>query len=173
MPAFVQEPTAQQGLPWYAVYVKSRHEKNVAATLTGRGHESFVPTYPKRRKDSKVSELPLFPNYVFCRFTPSDKISVISAPGVFSIVGSNGLPASIPEREIESVRRVLAFGWRPEPWPYVKRGQPVCLKSGPLRGVEGVLLNDTHHRWLVVSVNLLQRSVAVKVERHDHLLTGM
>jgi transcription termination/antitermination protein NusG len=158
-------PQRDLHLPWYAIYVKSRHEKNVASTLASRGYESFLPTYLKRRKDSKKSDLPLFPNYVFCRLKPSEKMPVITAPGVFSIVSSSGLPASIPEAEIESIRRMLKSGLDPAPWPYVKEGQQVCMTSGPLRGVEGVVVNESHHRWLVVSVKLLQRSVAVKVER--------
>ena len=165
MPACVHEQTTEPDLPWYAIYVKSRHEKNVASTLASRGYESFLPTYLKSRKDSKKSDLPLFPNYVFCRLKATERLPVITAPGVFSIVSSSGSPASIPESEIESIRRMIDSGLDPEPWPYVKEGEQVCLKSGPLRGLEGVVVNESHHRWLVVSLNLLQRSVAVKMER--------
>jgi transcription termination/antitermination protein NusG len=165
MSACVDEQSPWRDLPWHAIYVKSRHEKSVASALASRGYESFLPTYLKDRKDRKRSDLPLFPNYVFCRFRGNDKLPVMTAPGVFSIVSSTGLPASIPEAEIEGIRRMLESGLNPEPWPYVKEGQQVSLKSGPLRGLEGIVVSERHERWLVVSVNLLQRAVAVKVER--------
>ncbi len=151
--------------PWFAVYVKNRHEKKVTASLENRGIEAFLPTYLKIHERSKKFEVPLFPGYVFCRIPMESKLPVVSTPGVFSIVGNGSSSATVPEAEIEGIRRTLESGFPIKPWPYISRGQQVCLKSGPLRGVEGVVMDETHYKWLILSVHLLQRSVAIKVER--------
>lgn len=153
---------------WFALYVKSRHEKAVALNLNAKGYESFLPIYPKHHKASKQYALPLFPNYVFCRFQPQTKIAVVSTPGVFSIIGNGCQPLPIPDSEIEGVRRMVETGLMPQPWPYVAPGQRIRLKYGPLRGVEGVVIDNSHEKWLVVSIALLRRSVAVKIER-EHI----
>jgi transcription antitermination factor NusG len=152
-------------LPWFAVYVKSRHEKHVDVTLAQKGYESFLPMYVKSHPNSKTYELPLFPNYVFSRLDTSRKLPILSTPGVFSIVGNGGVPAPIPDTEIDTIRSVLVSGFVPGPWPYLSQGQEVCLMSGPLRGVHGFVANTNGHKWLVVSIHLLQRSVAVKIDR--------
>jgi transcription antitermination factor NusG len=152
-------------LPWFAVYVKPRHEKSVALILKGKGLDSFLPTYTRRHCDSKKFELPLFPGYVFCRLDVSKTLPVMTTPGVFSIVGNGHAPQVIPDTEIEQIRRMLGSGPMPHPWPYISAGQQVLLESGPLRGLEGVVVDASDERWLVVSVHLLRRSVAVKMER--------
>jgi transcription antitermination factor NusG len=152
-------------LPWFALYVKPRHEKNVAVVLQGKGYDAFLPTYNHRVKYNKIFELPLFPGYVFCRIELSNRLPVMTTPGVFSIVGNGLEPEPICEHEIEGVRRMLDSGFVPIPWPYVSPGQEVFLDSGPLRGVQGVVVDASNGKWLVVSVNLLRRSVAVKVQR--------
>jgi len=151
--------------PWYAIYVKSRHEKHVAFALDAKGYESFLPTYTKLHKDSKKFDLPLFPNYVFCRLVVSRTLPVINTPGVFSIVGNGCTPAAIPDLAIEDIKRTLESGHTLRSWPYISSGQEVCLNTGPLRGVHGVVLDGENHKWLVISVHLLQRSVAVKLDR--------
>jgi transcription termination/antitermination protein NusG len=157
--------TNMKDLPWFALYVKARHEKNVALMLQGKGYEAFLPTYTHRVKYNKTFELPLFPTYVFCRIELSSRLPVMMTPGVFSIVGNGARPEPISECEIQGVRRMLESGLMPIPWPYVIPGQEVTLESGPLRGVQGVVVDASNGKWLVVSVNLLQRSIAVSVER--------
>jgi transcription antitermination factor NusG len=152
-------------LPWFALYVKPRHEKNVALVLQAKGYEAFLPTYTHRVKYNKNFELPLFPSYVFCRIELSTRLPVMMTPGVFSIVGNGLEPEPISEDEVQGVRRMLESGFTPIPWPYVLPGQEVSLESGPLRGVQGVVVDASNGKWLVVSVNLLRRSVAVKIER--------
>jgi transcription termination/antitermination protein NusG len=152
-------------LPWFALYVKPRHEKNVTIILQGKGYEVFLPTYRHRVKNNKSFELPLFPGYVFCRIELSKRLPVMTTPGIFSIVGSGSEPEPIGEREIEGVRRMIESGLAPIPWSYLSPGQEVSLESGPLRGVQGVVVDSNDEKWLVVSVNLLRRSVAVKIER--------
>ncbi len=148
--------------PWFAVYVKPRHEKNVAVAFKYKGYEAFLPTYTNCHR-YKQFQLPLFPGYVFCRSELSKTLPLITTPGVCSIVG-NGRQL-ISEEEIDAVRRVAAAGLTPCPWPYVPAGQEFCIESGPLRGVRGVLVDSSDQRWLVVSVHLLQRSMAAKLDR--------
>jgi transcription antitermination factor NusG len=162
-------------LPWFALYVKPRHEKNVAVILEKKGYEAFLPTYSHRAKYYKNFELPLFPSYVFCRIELSERLPVMTTPGVFSIVGNGPEPESISEREVQAVRRLTQSGLMPVPWPYVVPGQEVSVESGPLEGVQGVVVDASNERWLVVSVNLLRRSVAVKLDReflHVKVISG-
>jgi transcriptional antiterminator NusG len=151
--------------PWFALYVKPRHEKKVTQMLQGKGYEAFLPTYSHGTKHHKSFDLPLFPGYVFCRFEASNRLPVLTTPGVFSIAGSGLNPEPIREGEMEGLKRMLAANVTPVPWPYMSPGQEVSLELGPLRGVRGVVVDANSGRWLVVSINLLQRSVAVKIER--------
>jgi transcription termination/antitermination protein NusG len=154
-------------LPWFALYVKPKHEKNVAFILEKKGHEAFLPTYTHRVKNHKKFELPLFPSYVFCRLELSKRLPVMTTPGVFSLVGNGPEPEPIPEQELQAVQRLVRSESMPMPWPYIAPGQEVLVESGPLRGVQGVVVDATHAQWLVVSVNLLRRSVAVRVDREN------
>jgi transcription antitermination factor NusG len=152
-------------LPWVGLYVKPRHEKNVSAILQGKGYEAFLPTYTHRVKYNKTFELPLFPSYVFCRMEPRNTLAVVSTPGVFSILTNGHGPEPIPEDDIEGLKRMLESGSPTKPWPYVLPGQEVLVESGPFKGVRGVVTDTTDSKWLVISVNLLQRSAAVRLDR--------
>ena len=152
-------------LPWFALYVKPRHEKKIALVLQGKGYETFLPTYIHGVKYSKVFDLPLFPGYVFCRVDLSSRLPVMATQGVFSIVGNGLQPEPLCEQEIEGIKRMLDAEFAPIPWSYILPGQEVTLDSGPLRGIQGVVVDTSNEKWLVVSVNLLRRSVAVKIER--------
>jgi transcription antitermination factor NusG len=152
-------------LPWYALYVKHRHEKKVARSLSGKAVHSFVPTFSKTHRNGSQFDLPLFPGYVFCRLDISTTLPVVSTPGVFGIVSSGTVPGAIPEEEIEAVRQLLSSGLPLQPTPYFAEGQEVAFNSGPLRGVHGQVLDASDDRWLVVSINMLKRSVAVKLDR--------
>jgi transcription antitermination factor NusG len=152
-------------LPWFALYVKPRHEKNVSTMLQGKGYEVFLPTYTHRVKYNKSFDLPLFPSYVFCRMEADNRLPVLSTPSVFSIIGNGQAAHPIPDEEIEAVRATLQSGETPIPWPYVRAGQQVRIESGAFKGVRALVVDGTDGRWLVVSVNLLQRSVAVRLQR--------
>lgn len=152
-------------LPWFALYVKPRHEKKLTTILHGKGYETFCPTYKHRVKYHKSFEVPLFPGYVFCRLDLANRFPVISTPGIFSIVGKGAEPESICEEELAGIKRIVDANMMPRPWPYVVPGQEVAVESGPLRGVRGVVVDSSDEKWLVVSIDLLQRSIAVKMER--------
>ena len=153
--------------PWFAVYVKTRHEKSVELALKGKGLDAFVPTYTSVHKNRKKFELPVFPNYVFSRIDLGKTLPVMTIPGVFFIVGTGREPRPIPDAEIEDTRAMLSAGHKVSPWPYVSPGQEVYMRSGPLRGIRGTVVNSHNDRWLVISVHLLQRSIAVKVDRES------
>lgn len=150
---------------WFAVSVKARHEKRVAFSLGGKGYPVFLPTYRKRNKDRRAFDLPLFPGYVFSCLEPAAAHRVLTIPGVYSILGNSRGPEPIPDQEIEIVRTVVESRSTPVPWPYLPSGQKVCVVDGPLRGVQGVVVDAADQKWLVLSIDFLQRSVAVKVER--------
>ena len=109
---------------------------------------------------------PLFPGYVFCRFDAQQPLPILSSAGVVSIVGFGRTAAPIKDEEIEAVHTVLRSGVASQPFPYLREGQRVRLMFGPLRSLEGILLQKKNHCKLIVSVTMLQRSLAVEVN-HD------
>ena len=162
-----ESDTAQSIYPWFALQVKPNAEWNVSAALRAKGYEEFLPAYRVRRKWSdrwKDLELPLFAGYVFCRFDPHNRLPVLVTPGVTSVVGLGKVPQAVDDREIDSLKSVIRSGLSAQPWPYLKIGERVRIQDGPLSGVEGLLLDIKPNRRLVLSVNLLQRSIAVEVE---------
>jgi transcription antitermination factor NusG len=157
--------TWSDALPWFALYVKPKHEKRIALSLDSKGYDVFLPTYVNLHKNSKRYDLPLFPSYVFCRLDITNMRPAIMTEGVFSLVGNGRHPEEISQAEIDSVRQMLANGYTARPWPYIAPGQEAYLKSGPLRGLTVIFVETSHDRWIVVSLHLLQRSIAVKVDR--------
>jgi transcription antitermination factor NusG len=130
--------------------------------------EDFLPQYLAIRRWSdriKRLEAPLFPRYVFCRFDLRNKLSVLTTPGVVSVLGIGNPPLPVPEAEITALRAIVQSHLPVQPWPFLKIGQCVQLECGPLAGLEGILLEFKNLHRLVVSVTLLQRSVAVEIER--------
>ncbi len=154
-------------LRWYAVQVRANQEKIVAAGLRNRGINEFLPTYRCRRKWSdriKEIEYPLFPGYVFSRFDPDRRLPILMTPGVAHIVGFHNTPAPIEDAEIEAIQSVVRSQVRAEPHPFLQVGDRIVLDAGPLAGLEGIYLEEKNRYRLVVSVVLLQRSVAVEIE---------
>jgi transcription antitermination factor NusG len=140
-----------------------------AATLRGKGYEEFLPLYRSRRRWSdrfKELELPLFPGYLFCRCDVTDRLMpILTTPGVIGIVGAGKTPVPIDEEEIEAIRAILRSGLAALPWPFLTIGSRVYIERGPLAGLEGIITNADKVYRLIVSVNLLQRSVAVEIDR--------
>jgi transcription antitermination factor NusG len=150
---------------WLALYVKPRHEKYVVLALTGKGYECFLPIYQKHHARSKSYDLPLFPSYVFCRSTISDTRQLRSTPGVFFIVGDAAGPRPVPDVDIDQVKSLLTSGLPVSPWPHMPIGQEIYFESGPLRGIRGRIVNLSQDKWVIVSVDMLERSVAAKLNR--------
>jgi transcription antitermination factor NusG len=160
--------TIAHRLPWYGIRTKSNHERLAAVVLQSKGYEQYLPVYRRRRRWSDrivESDRPLFPGYVFCRFDAKKRLPIVSTPGVVSVVGFGNEPAPISETEIEAVRAVLHSGLAAEPCPFLSEGQRIRVRRGSLEGLEGILVKKKSDWRIVVSVAMLQRSVAVEIDR--------
>ena len=157
---------------WYAVQTYARHEKVVAQRLGECGVTTFLPLVNEIHRWSdrkKIVQLPLFSCYVFAKTSPTNvgRLRVLRAEGVLSIVGTHGQGTPIPEHEIESVRILVQQHLPWESHPFLKIGQRVRVRSGALSGMEGVLVSRAGDRSLVISVDAIQRSLAVRVEGYE------
>jgi transcription antitermination factor NusG len=141
----------------------------VSAALRGKGYQEFLPLYHSRRRWSdrvKELDLPLFPGYVFCRFDVQDRLlPILTTPGVVAILGAGKTPVPVSEDEIAAVRAIVGSGLSAQPWPCLTFGSRVLIEYGPLAGIEGIALRVDKVFRLVVSVQMLQRSVAVEIDR--------
>jgi transcription antitermination factor NusG len=152
---------------WYAVRVRSNFEKTTAEFLEAREHDVFLPVYAARRRWAdrvKEVKVPLFPGYVFCRFDAARPLPVLMAPGVVHIVSAGTQPVAVDPEELAAVRRMVE-GSNPQPWPFPRAGEHVRIIRGPLAGLEGILAEVKNQWRIVVSVTLLQRSVAAEIDR--------
>jgi transcription antitermination factor NusG len=165
-------PVGVETEQWYGLQTRPRHEKIVAQRLAERGVTTFLPlvTETHRWSDRKKSvQMPLFSCYVFARFIPNrtERLRVLRVDGVFSLVGARGEGASIPDEQIYAVRNLVEGQL---PWsthPFLKIGQRVRIRSGALDGLEGILVSRNGDRTLVISVDAIQRSLAVRVEGYE------
>jgi transcription antitermination factor NusG len=153
--------------PWFALTVTPHHEKVVSTALSGKGYATFLPLYRGVHRSSgrmKAVDLPLFPTYLFCRFDPFRRLPILMTPGLRTIVSLGKTPAPVDHAEITSLQMMAASGLDPQPWPSIPESAPVLIAAGPLQGVTGRLLYWKNQARLVVSITLLQRSVAVEVD---------
>ncbi len=152
---------------WYAACTWPRHEKRVAEQLAGRAVECFLPQYEsvRRWKDRRVRlQLPLFPGYIFVRMTLGERLRVLEVPSVVRLVGFNGKPAPLPEDEMERLKNGLSASLRAEPHPFLTAGRRVRIVRGPLEGLEGILLRRRSAFRIVLSLELIQRSICIEVD---------
>jgi len=155
-------------MPWYAIYTRPRHEKQVYEDLKNRNIEAFLPIYKVRRRWSdryKIIEEPLFKNYLFVNVEYERRYHDTLRPyGAVAFVTFDGKPAQIPEPEIEAIRRLVTSELPYNPHPYLKIGRRVRVRSGPLEDCEGILIRKKGLTRLVLSIHLLQQSVSAKVD---------
>jgi transcription antitermination factor NusG len=164
------EVAAAAQVRWYAAYTRANHEKRAADQFAGRGVEHFLPRYEsvRRWKDRKVRlQLPLFPGYVFVHLAAQERLRVLQVPGVVRLVGFNGLPFALPDEEMEILRSGLSQHLHVKPHPFLTVGRRVRLRSGSFQGLEGILLRKKSNLRVVLSVYLIQRSIAVEVDWTD------
>ena len=157
--------SAQQ---WFALRVKSNFERITALHLRQRGYQEFLPTYTTQSRWSdrlKIVEKPLFPGYVFCSFNPLLRLPILTTPGVLQVVGVGKEPIPVNQAEIEAVWATLRSGLLVRPWPFLEVGETVVIERGPLTGTEGIVKEFKGTYRLVVSITLLQRSIAAEIER--------
>jgi transcription antitermination factor NusG len=164
-----QEESVAHATAWYALKVRTRSESVAALALQNRGYVSYSPVYQERRRYSdrmKAVETAAFPGYIFCRFNTNLKIPVLSSPAVEYIVGRAGNHVPIEESEIDAIRRFIAAGGRAV--PYLLTGQRVRIEFGPMAGIEGFFVRSGGAGRVTLSVDLLQRSIAVQID-HDYI----
>ena len=152
---------------WYALYTKHQHEKVVARNLACKGFETFVPLYESARnwKDRvQLLEVPLFSCYVFFSGNLERRLDIVTTPGIYCLVSYAGEPAAIPAAEIEGIRHATQSGARLEPHPFLKCGDWVRVKCGPLAGIQGILVRKKNACRLVLSVEILGKSAAVEID---------
>jgi transcription antitermination factor NusG len=157
-------------LQWWAIYTRHQHEKVVTEMLSAKGFEVFLPLYDsiRRWKDrQKLLSLPLFPGYVFVRGGLRQRLQVVSTPGVHTILSHGERVAIIPENEIEAIRRTIEGRLRVEPHPFLQCGDRVRVSRGALQDVEGILVRKKNQFRLVLTVEMLAKSVAVEIDATD------
>jgi transcription antitermination factor NusG len=169
----VDHTTAANGCAeprWYAAYTLANHEKRVAEQLECKLIEQFLPVYGcvRRWKDRRMElQVPLFPGYVFVRIPLEARLEILQLRSVVRLVGFNGYPVALPDDEIEALRRALHQRLRTEPHPYLRIGRRVRIRSGPLQGMEGILVNHKGNYRVVLSIELIMRSIAAEVDVAD------
>jgi transcription antitermination factor NusG len=155
---------------WYAIRVRSNFEKVVQECLRQHDLEEFLPVYLKKSRWSdrvKTIERPLFPGYVFGRFNPANRLPVLKMPGVVNILGNSAGPMAVDDEELHAIRRTVESGHTLIPWPYLAAGDSVIVEGGALAGLEGIFVRAKDICRVVVSLNLLQRSIAVELDRES------
>jgi transcription antitermination factor NusG len=155
---------------WYAIYTRANHEKRLAAELNARAIENFLPLYGsvRRWRDRRVHlDMPLFAGYVFVRFAIEHRLRILQLPSVVRIVAFGGYPTALPDDEIQTLRSGLSDQCRAEPYPFLTVGRRVRLKSGPLTGLEGILLRRKSGYRVVISIELIQRSIIADTDIAD------
>jgi transcription antitermination factor NusG len=161
---------SQQMASWYAAYTSANREKRVAEQFGQKEIEHFLPLYEvvRRWKDRRVRlQLPLFPGYVFVRLALSERLRVLQVPGVARLVGFGDRPVALPEEEIEGLRIGMRRDVKMGPHPYLSQGRRVRIIRGPLTGMEGILLRKKANLRIVISIELIMRSVVVDVDAMD------
>jgi transcription antitermination factor NusG len=164
----VERPQSYGSHRWFALRVRSRCEKTVAAAIRQKGLEEFLPLYQRNHRWSdriKRVELPLIPGYVFCHMDPQSRMKVVTIPGAIDLVGIGRTAAPIEDSEIAALRLSVNSGLATEPWPKREIGQLVRVDDGPLAGTKGLLIEARNKSKLIVSVTLLDRSLAVEIDR--------
>ena len=154
--------------PWYAILARTGREKSGSLLLENAGYDCYLPVCRLMRQWSdrrKEFEVPLFPGYFFCRMNTQNRLPVLMTPGVIQIVGVGKTPIPVEDAEIAALQSVGERGLPTMPWPYMEVGNVVRIEQGPLRGLTGIIIKIKSGMKLVLSVSLLQRSVAVDIDR--------
>ena len=153
---------------WYACYTRARHEKQVESQLRQHGFESYLPVIQQVRQWSdrkKVVQFPLFPSYVFGRFTLREVHAVLTTPGVSTIVRAGGYPTPIPDGDLENVKRfaraIAETGLEVEAQPFLTEGQWVRVQDGPFEGVEGVVVERRGRKRVLVGLAAIGQGLEI------------
>ena len=157
---------------WYAIHTRSRHEKWVAKQLQGKGISTFLPLLQELHKwsdrRSKV-EVPMFSCYAFVRIaqTTDERLKILRTPGVLSFVGNENQGTPIPDGQIENLQTAIREKIPCLPHPFVSAGMRVRIRGGSLDNIEGILMRNDGDQSLVLSVELLRRSISIRLEGYE------
>jgi transcription antitermination factor NusG len=160
-------PPGDEEQKWFALSVTVRHEKIVSQVLQNKGFETFLPLYTRRHQYNRrvrEFEIPLFPGYLFCRSALATRLPILTTPGVLQMVGAGRVPIPVEDSEITSLQKAAEAGVPVTPHPFWHSGQTGRIASGPLAGIEGVVMNAKHPLRLILSVGLLRRSVLLEID---------
>lgn len=161
---------------WFAAYTHSCQEKRVAQQLATRNIDFFLPvhrTISHWKNGLHVPiERPLFPGYVFVKAAREDRVRILEAPGVHSIVGVGREPVSLPYEEMEALRRGVRL-LNVEPHPYLNAGQKVLIRKGPLEGMTGIVIRQKNNVRVILSIDLIMKSISVEVDGQDLEIVGL
>lgn len=155
--------------PWFAVRVRTGEEKTARLHLENRGYQCYLSAskYSRSSQDRvKQIEALLFPGYLFCRMNPDDRLPVLTTPGVIQIVGVGERAIPVDEDELRAIQRAENSGLPTMAWPYLRAGHLERVEQGPLCGLTGIVVRMRFRTKLVLSLHLLQRSMAVEIDRH-------
>jgi transcription antitermination factor NusG len=155
---------------WYAIHTRSRHEKVVRDQFTAKEIAHLLPLHHKRSKWKdrvKMIEVPLFGGYIFAHFALQHKLQVLQTVGVVRMVSLNGTAESIPDEQIEALRKMVSHELPYDPHPYLKEGMQVRVRRGPLQGAEGILIEKKKNYRFVISIDLIQKAVAIDIDSAD------
>ena len=159
---------------WYALYTLPRHEKSIADHLTRQGIETYLPLYTLARKWNHrlvQLELPLFPGYVLVNILITEKVRVLSHPGVIRLVGFNGTAIALPDGEVERLKSLLSV-WKAEPYPFLTAGKQIRVKSGPFANLEGQIIRRKGKMRLIVSLQLIQQAIVLEMDAAEAQLAN-
>lgn len=170
--AKIGPPACSSEFHWYALFTRARYEKRITTELQEKGVNAFLPLVSVRHRWSdrfKSVQLALFPCYTFVQLETcrGQRLSVLQTPGVLGFVGAGGVGLPIRDKDIEDLRHLLDYNVTCTPYPFLRIGHRVRIRGGCLEGVEGILVGKNSDRTLVVSVELIQRSVAVRIDGFD------
>lgn len=154
---------------WFAVQTRPRHEKKVSLGLKEKGIQSFLPLRREKRQWSdrrQWVQLPLFPHYVFVQIpvTPESRVTVLRTSGVLRFAGVPGYGTPVPDEQIQNLQAIVHQRIPLAPHEFIKVGERVRIRGGALNGIEGILAAIKNDRSLVVSVDLIQKSVAIRID---------
>ena len=158
----------QDAKKWIAVYTKPRHEKSVEKKLKNKGYDVYLPMLKERRKWSDRKKwvlFPLFRSYIFVKVEIKNSLFVLKTPGVVKIVKFHGKISVIPYDIIKSIRLMIEGGYSPEATDYFIKGNPVQIKDGPLKGIEGEVVKVNKNNHLIIKVDAIQHSISIKIDR--------
>ena len=157
-------------MSWYAIYTKPRHEKSVHTLLTDKSVETFLPLLKRKRqwKDrKKMVEMPLFSSYLFANFEYKYRFDILETDGVVKIVNFNGVPAVVPDWQIDSLRQMLEFPDTLRLESYISPGEIVEVTDGPMRGLCGTVVQRKNANRLVLTIEGIMQSVSVEIDEAD------